>query len=148
MKTKAFHYVCAYPALISWAMGAMAIDAFVLYSVTDRFSCVSVLRNPMVLLLLVLALIPSTLLGFVPVMFTYPLVNALCVRFNGGPFRVGDEVLILSGVHRGTITHVYETTVGQGGATLLRLDMGPEAKEKHGDLFEQCDVLRCQKATD
>ena len=68
----------------------------------------------------------------------------MCVRLNGGPYQVNDRVLILTGKHKGTVTCVYEITKSQGNWNLLRLDLGPEVKNKYGDIFEQETVTRVQ----
>ena len=57
---------------------------------------------------------------------------------NGGPFHPGDQVQILCGPHRDTVTHVY------AGAQYERVhvELGEEAKESCADIFAAHELLR------
>ncbi len=73
-------------------------------------------RRLRVVLWLMAAAIPTSLLGFFLGMFTcWPWIRVICSRFNSAPLQIGDRVLILSGPQKGTTAEVYEITVGQGG---------------------------------
>lgn len=92
-------------------------------------------------LYLLAALIPSSLLGFILGMFTcWPLIRVLCSRYNGAPLKQNDQVMILSGAHKGTIVNVYEITKGQGGWELARLNIGQESK-----IFEEYSLLKIKE---
>jgi uncharacterized membrane protein YeaQ/YmgE (transglycosylase-associated protein family) len=57
---------------------------------------------------------------------------------NGGPFEVGDEVMVLSHSHRGKIARIYSTWQHD----TVRVDLGPEAKESFKDIFGASALLR------
>jgi hypothetical protein len=138
--------VCAQTQIISWGFGAAVLDIAIIYLVTNEVSELAVLSRPEVMLPLVIALIPGTLLGyFVGMFISWPITRAVCSRFNGAPFRIGDAVLILSGPLKGTVAEVYETPVGQGGWNLLRLEIGPKNRKEYSDIFEEYSVLRIRK---
>ena len=59
---------------------------------------------------------------------------------NGGPFKIGDTVQVLSGPHRGRITRVYATW--QHGA--LRVELGPKEKEEFTDVLAPVRLLRAE----
>ena len=98
------------------------------------------------MLFLLGALIPTSLLGLFLGMFTcWPLIRVVCSRLNGAPLRPGDQVVILSGAHKGDIAEVYEITVGQGGWNLARLDLGPERKDQFTDIFEEYSLFKIKR---
>jgi hypothetical protein len=139
MKPRFFHFVCAHPVMISWCLGAAAVDIFVANVATASFT---VFRSEMILPL-VIALIPGTFLGLWVGVFTTLLpVEKVCKRLNGAPFRVGDSVFILSGPHKGMVAEVYGTTVGQGGEKLLKLELGPKHRADYSDIFDEYSVTR------
>ena len=57
---------------------------------------------------------------------------------NGGPFKVGDTVQILSGSHKGRIARVYSTWQGN----TLRVELGAKEKEEFKDIFSPAQLLR------
>jgi hypothetical protein len=57
---------------------------------------------------------------------------------NGGPFKVGDTVRILSGAHKGRIARVYSTWQGN----TLRVELGAREKEEFKDIFSPAQLLR------
>jgi hypothetical protein len=60
-------------------------------------------------------------------------------RRNGAPFRVGDEVVILTGHYRDTVTSVVQVG-GQGGS--VRVALSPEAAQSFKDWFGRGQLLR------
>lgn len=125
--------------MISWFIGALALNALIAALIGSELSRLSW----QVVLLLALGLIPSTLLGYFLGMLTcWPLIRPLCSKYNGAPFRIGDQVMILSGLHKGTVAAIYEISPGQGGWNLVRLKLGAEYEEKFTDIFEEYSVLR------
>jgi len=133
--------ICAYPVIVSWALGAsilnVAIFAFIGVPSSARD------WNWQMILILVFVFIPTTGLGFFLGVFTcWPLMRIICGKFNGAPLKVGDRVLILAGPQKGKTAAVYEITTGQGGWELARLDLGEECKEKFRDIFEEYSLLK------
>jgi hypothetical protein len=57
---------------------------------------------------------------------------------NGGPFKVGDTVQILSGPHKGRISRVYSTWQGN----TLRVELGAREKDEFKDIFSPAQLLR------
>jgi len=67
-----------------------------------------------------------------------PPIFAWRIRCNGGPFRPGDTVLIITGPHRGLVTTVYEPSQG----IAVCIDLGGEAKRNFADDVSQLNLLR------
>lgn len=59
---------------------------------------------------------------------------------NGGPFQVGDQVLILTGPHRDRICRVY--SLCQGGS--VRVEIGEIKDEKIEDIFPPYQVFKVE----
>jgi hypothetical protein len=57
---------------------------------------------------------------------------------NGGPFKVGDTVQILSGPHKGRVSRVYSTWQGN----TLRVELGAREKDEFKDIFSPAQLLR------
>jgi hypothetical protein len=62
----------------------------------------------------------------------------ICVRINGGPFKVGDTVQILTGPHRGRVTQIYSPW----RESAFRVRLGPEAEKENKDIFCSIGLLR------
>jgi hypothetical protein len=67
----------------------------------------------------------------------FPL-HLLFVRRNGGPFRVGDKVMILSKKNRYVVTNVYSLWQGDS----VRVELGDEAQKDFTDVFSQYQLSR------
>lgn len=82
------------------------------------------------------------LLGFFLALFPgWFIVGPLCYDReikNGGPFKVGDTVQILSGSHKGRISRVYSTWQGD----TLRVELSAKEKEQFKDIFSPTQLLR------
>jgi len=61
---------------------------------------------------------------------------------NGGPFKPGDLVQIISGPHRNRISRVYSTWQHE----TLRVDLGVDAKASYSDIFADYQLLRVDVA--
>jgi hypothetical protein len=128
--------ICAYPAVISWIIGASVLIGLVVPSI----SAASDLRGTAFLFL---AFVSAIGLGFFLGMFTcWPWVRPICSKINGAPLKIGDRVLILSRRYRGTTAEVYEIITGQGGWDLARLDLGSARRAKSTDIFELYSVVK------
>jgi hypothetical protein len=135
--------ICAYPFRIVWIMGAMMLDAYAIYVLMEQGLGWAELLSPSVVFWLVVALVPSSIIGLWPgaLLFGW-LVYSLCRKFNGAPYAIGEEVQVLVGPFRGQVTRINEIAKGQGGQTLLRVQLGPEARAKYKDMFDEYEVLR------
>jgi hypothetical protein len=90
----------------------------------------------------VLALLLGLLLAMFPGCFVIgPLFYDRELK-NGGPFKVGDTVQILSAPHRGRVSRIYSTW--QGNA--LRVELGTKEKEEFKDIFAPAQLLRLERA--
>jgi hypothetical protein len=58
---------------------------------------------------------------------------------NGAPYRVGDEVLILAGAHRGRSARVYEAWSDRGE---VRVELGENERRDVTDVFSNVEVCR------
>jgi hypothetical protein len=63
---------------------------------------------------------------------------------NGAPFKIGDEVQIISGPKRGTVTRIYSGWQGSS----MRIELGEEAKATYKDVFSPMQVLRLSRPSD
>ena len=59
---------------------------------------------------------------------------------NGGPFKVGDEVQILSGPHSGRVASIY--TIQELGP---RVQLGPKEREELNDVFAPTQLLLIER---
>jgi len=135
--------VCAHPMVVTWVLGACALHGVIYVSVWREVPVSALVSDWQAILLLVLAIIAATLLGFFVGMFTcWPLVRIICSRYNAAPLQAGDQVMILSGPEKGKIAEVYEITKGQGGWNLAKLDLGQERAERFRDIFEEYSLFK------
>ncbi len=119
------------------------MEAFVLGMLVDGVRLTSIASDWQGLALLLLALTATAGLGFFLGMFTcWPWIRPICSRFNGAPLKTGDRVLVLAGPYKGTTAQVYGITIGQGGWSLARLDLGPAHRDKFTDIVEEYSVLK------
>ncbi len=65
----------------------------------------------------------------------------ICRRINGAPLKLGDQVVILTGPHKGAVATVNEITLDQGGSELIVIDLGGGRKL----LFEEWSLLRTRR---
>lgn len=90
------------------------------------------------------ALVLFVALGhFTGLLVGWPILGALYygrMLENGGPFKPGDPVRILSRPHRGRISRVYAAWQGD----YVRVELGDGAKERFEDIFHPAELLRVQ----
>ena len=143
MKPRTLNKICAHPKTIAFTLGACALDVVGYYSFGEA-PLQAITPNWQAMLFLVAIIIPAiTLLGGLLGMLAFWLpIRIICSRINGAPLKLGDQVMILSGRHKGIIAEVYEITQGQGGWELARLDLGMELKEQFRDIFEEYSLLK------
>lgn len=95
--------------------------------------------------LVIVALLIGVLLALVVAAFLvgifWPLLRPLYktrARKNGAPFRVGDNVQILVGRHKGRVVRVYSEWRDE----CVRVELGEKEKEKFNDIFSDIQLLR------
>lgn len=88
-------------------------------------------------------LITSVLAGLIGLIlgciFIWGVLARFAARIQGWPFKVGDEVVILTGRHKNTVTRIYEIWDERGQ---VRVDLGEELKISVKDVF--CGVEVCR----
>jgi hypothetical protein len=143
MTPSVLNRICARPVVVSWVLGACALNATVIALLSKTVPMSDIAADRQAVLWLLAAVIPTSLLGYFVGMFTcWPLVRVICSRYNSAPLKAGDHVMVLSGPQKGTMAEVYEITVGQGGWNLARLDIGQERRQKFTDIFEEYSLLK------
>jgi hypothetical protein len=70
MKIRLINYIAAHPLLVSWFFGAVVLNVYILVTVIGSFSEIDIYLTSQAGIFLVLALIPSTFLGFFLGVFT------------------------------------------------------------------------------
>jgi len=129
MRPSALNRICAHPMIVSWVCGASVLNTTVIVLLLNDVSLSSVFADWPTALSTLIVLTLTSMLGFFLGMFTcWPLIRRACCRFNGAPLKIGDQVMILSGPHKGEMTDVYAITIGQGGWNLARLKLGQECE--------------------
>jgi hypothetical protein len=78
--------------------------------------------------------------AFIFASIVFPLVVYICECMNGGPFKVGDTVQILTGPYRGRVTRIYSTWQG----CTFRVQLGLEEQKTYKDIFCS-DQLLCEE---
>ena len=119
-----------------WTVGFVALVVWKIRPSVDMLS------QPGDLLYVVFALGVAGLLGwltsFIPMWLTFGPILYHQSLLNGGPFVPGDTVMIITGPHRGRISHVYGG--GQHGA--LRVEISGEERRQYTDFFPANQLLR------
>ena len=91
---------------------------------------------------MVIAIVSAPALGWmVACIVLVPIFVPIAVRIQGGPFKAGDDVWILSGKHKNVRTRVYEVWHERGE---VRVDLGSQAKESCDDVFDDYAVCRAR----
>ncbi|MGI5868874.1 MAG: hypothetical protein ACOX9C_05470 [Kiritimatiellia bacterium] len=139
MKPAAYHYIVARTAHISMAMGVAIAIALTLFVLNAEGALVPDLG---VWLWVLVAMILAGLIGLIfgVIVIWQMLLSLPAARIQGWPFRVGDEVVILTGPHKDATTTIYEIWEERGQ---VRVDLGEELKEEVKDVF--CAVEVCRK---
>jgi hypothetical protein len=147
MKASLHHRICARPMAVCWVLGTLFLWAVATLTLAPDGVFLAAASDVLAAILLAIGYACLSGLGFfVGNIPCYLPVARLCRWVNGGPFLVGDRVLILKGQGAGTVTTVYELFRGQAGDLLPRVDLGPEVGEKYGDICEAYELLRVAPA--
>ena len=91
---------------------------------------------------ILIAAIPAGIIGLIlgVIVIWQILLSHPAARIQGWPFKVGDEVVILTGRHKNTTATIYEIWEERGQ---VRVDLGEELKKEVKDVF--CAVEVCRK---
>lgn len=142
IKPRLLNKICAHPEMVSCVL-SVCVFGTVSYPFWE-----DLLRNiphnwQWMLYFWVLAVPAATLLTcfFGYLIFCIPIYE-ICYRINGAPLLPGDQIVILSGPHKGALTTVCEITLGQGGQELEVVDLGGERK----DIFDEVKLLRTKRS--
>jgi hypothetical protein len=81
--------------------------------------------------------------GFMLSVVLIRLLRHIRVKINGGPFRKGDLVQVLTGPHAGKIAAVYEEWTSRGE---VRVDLGEQEWKETKDVFSQVQLCRVKRA--
>ncbi len=129
-KPNIVNHICAYPEQISCVLGAGVIIIFVLRALLPEMHWPILpsdwLKTAYLLIEFSAAVLAGCLLG---IFLWWPWFRPVCCIINGAPLKVGDTVLILVGPHKGTVTHVYRMTIGQGGYPLAIINLDPDGEK-------------------
>lgn len=146
MKTSLIHNISAHPVIVSWVVGAVAINGTLLMAVSHEAPLNYVFSDTKAALLYLLGTIAAILLGYFAGMFAiWPLMRPLCTKLNGGPLQEGDQVCVLSGPHMGVIASVKKRVAGQGGWKVAVLEFGEQHRGAESDVVEEFMTLRISK---
>lgn len=128
-----------WPMILCLAGFPVAFATFIASSYIQTFDASSgVLWGLKLVYLVVLALLLGFFSAVVFVAFFLSVVFYHCGLWNGGPFRVGDRVRILSGRFRDRVVRV----VGECQFDTLRVDLGSEPCAANEDVFVPARLFR------
>ncbi len=127
---------------ISWVLVACGVNTLVIVGLAGQFTWPVLLFDLGMIIRMLLLCALVALLCFLPAILVSGPVLKMCRWYNGAPLRVGDQVCVLAGKHRGRITTVYDMTTGQGGQPLAKVDLDAECKRTYHDLFDDFALLR------
>ncbi|NLB55461.1 MAG: hypothetical protein GX811_06810 [Lentisphaerae bacterium] len=138
MRPAVYRYMVAHTSTFSMGMGVVIAISLTLLFLHGEGALVPDIG---VWLWILVATIPAGLIGLIfgviviwQILLSYP-----AARIQGWPFKVGDEVVILTGRHKNT-TRIYEIWEERGQ---VRVDLGEALKQEVKDVF--CAVEVCRK---
>lgn len=140
MKPAAHHYLVAHTLGFLMALGAVAAIALVLLALNDEGVLVA---DVGVWIWALVAAVPAGLLGLIPAFIISPFAFFLATRIQGGPFAVGDEVVILTGKHKNAVATIYEIWEER---QQVRVDLGEDLKRAVKDVFCVIEICRTKSA--
>lgn len=138
MKLSPHRYVLAHTAEISMGLGVMGALAILLVALRSRGVLIPHFE---VIIWVLVASLPVAAIGYVVglIFIWHMMLSHVAARLQGWPFAVGERVRVLSGPHKDTLTTIYEVWAERGQ---VRLDLGPELREKVEDVY--CAVAVCR----
>ena len=121
-------------------LGIVAAITLMLLALNDEGALVA---NFQVWLWIIIAAILAGLIGLIiGVTVIWGNLSRIAARIQGWPFKVGDEVVILTGKHKHTVAKIYEIWKERGQ---VRLDLGEDLKKAVEDVFCGVEVCRDRK---
>ena len=146
MKVNATQYLFAYniPGKLCYLGFPTAILLISLWTSEISLRGLTGLTEPRTVVFVVFVLIVSIPLGLLLAMlcicfFLTPFYFAV-EEMNGGPFKPGDRVYVISGVHKGMTTKVYSDW--QGFAVRIRI--GEEEEETFKDICSPVNLIKTE----
>lgn len=137
MRPSSFNYALAHTFGISAAVGIICV---LVWLFTAMMPLQSLVTDWSAALWAVLAMISAVGLGgILGLLLIGPIAFRIAAAIQGAPFRVGDNVWILVGKHKGTLTRVYKVWNDRGQ---VRVELGADANEAVTDVF--CVVAVCR----
>lgn len=109
--------------------------------IKDDLSIIHLLYISIVCPILIAAL--AFFVGIFVLAFTYPIIYSAISRINGGPFKIGDEVQLLTSRLYGKKGIIYSMWQGSG----FRVDIGADYKNDLNDIFDGEMVRMVKKST-
>ncbi|QIF03527.1 KOW motif domain-containing protein [Roseimicrobium sp. ORNL1] len=90
--------------------------------------------------MILLTAVPTAGIGyFFGAIYIWMILGHVAARIQGAPFSKGDEVMVLSGKHKGRVTRIYQVWEPRGQ---IRLELGEEAKKAVTDVVCIVTVTR------
>ena len=124
-----------------WVSLASAISLVLAVRVCEP--SVAALHDWGYVLRLVVACALALIVGFIASLPTaWIFLGPLCyqqAQFNGAPFRVGDHVQILVGIHSGRVVRIYELWESR---CEVRVELGESERNDVTDVFSETQICR------
>jgi hypothetical protein len=138
-----FHRFCAEPIIVVWILGALITWAPLMIWLAGHGVIDLLYSDWTAVVLLLICLLAIWPVGYVvAVAFMGRWVTRACEQCNGGPYRLGERVMILSGPWSGRVASIREKFVGQAGESLSTVDLGDEIRNPGQDLVPDYALLR------
>ncbi|WP_218280150.1 hypothetical protein, partial [Verrucomicrobium spinosum] len=111
-----FHRFCAEPIIIAWMLGALITWAPLMIWLAGHGVIELLSSDWTAVVLLLICLLALWPVGYVvAVGFMGRRIMRACERWNGGPYRLGERVMILSGPWSGRGAFIHEKSVARLG---------------------------------
>ena len=137
MKPAAYHYLVAHTSAFSMGLGVAGSITIILLALHDEQTWVI---DSGFWVWLFASPIPSGLVVVtLGTMFIWGVLSFLSARIQGWPFRVGDEVVILTGRYKNTDTRILEVWEHNGR---VRVDLGEDLECTGKDVYSAIQMCR------
>lgn len=138
----AIHKAFAYPYAISWIIATIAIWTPLSIELAASGAFKSLWDDWTTIPLLMLLYACTSGLGFFAGLFVAGIALETSRLRNGAPHEIEEKVVILSGPHAGWLGFIRNFTIGQGGQSLARVELGKPESGMFVDFLEDHEVLR------
>lgn len=141
MKPPLHHRVLAHTAGFSAIVGAVMAVGILLLLLYDEGALIPEIWT---IIWIALAIIPVAAAGWIAgLFFLWQFLAPIAARIQGWPFKIGENVRVLSGKYKGTVARIYDVWFERGQ---VRLELGEPARSSCADVF--CAVVVCSEETD